>query len=327
MKVLFIGGTGVISSSCSELCIERGIDLYLLNRGKSFRTPPKEAKVISGDIRNYDEVKLLLSKHSFDVVVDWIAYNEEQVRADYNLFRDKVDQFIFISSASAYHKPTLKLPITEDTPLYNPFWKYSQAKIDCENFLMKKYDEEKFPVTICRPSHTYDKTKVPLKSDFTFLNRIKHGKKIIMHDDGNSLWTLTHTLDFAKGFVGLIGNPKTIGEAYHITSDEALTWNTIAETLAQKIGVEPNIAHVPSGFITKYDEEWGVGLIGDKANNMVFDNSKIKNIAPEFKAVISFDQGAKEIVDWYFSNKDWQVVNHELDILMDKIIDDFESTK
>jgi len=321
MKVLFIGGTGVISSSCSQLCLKKGYDLFLLNRGKSIRTAPEGAKIISGDINDVEAIKKLIEKEKFDSVVDWIAFSAENVKRDYELFRDKTEQYVFISSASAY-SPKRVLPITEETPLENPYWAYSRAKIDCENYLMEKYREEKYPVTIVRPSHTYDKTKNPIRVNYLPFYRMKNGKPIIIHDEGKSLWTLTHTKDFAKGFVGLLGNQKTIGEAYHITSDEVLTWNKIAETLAEKAGYEIKISHIPSEFIIKYDEEWGAGLFGDKANDAVFDNSKIKIIVPDFKATIPFSQGAAEIVEW-FSNPQNQNVDAKLDALMDKIISDY----
>ena len=322
MKILFIGGTGVISHSCSQLCIEKGYDLFLLTRGKSFRSTPPGANIINGDINDVDSIKKLLSAHKFDAVVDWIAFTQQNVERDFELFRDKTEQYIFISSASAY-SPKRKIPITEDTPLENPYWAYSRAKIDCENYLIEKYEKENFPVTIVRPSHTYDKTKTPLRADYLPFHRMKKGKPIIIHDEGKSLWTLTHTKDFAKGFVGLLGNKKSIGEKYHITSDEVLSWNKIAEILASKAGYELNIAHIPSGFIAKYDDEWGAGLFGDKANDAVFDNSKIKSIVPDFKPAIPFERGAEEIVKWY-SDPQNQIVDLKLDALMDKIILDYK---
>jgi nucleoside-diphosphate-sugar epimerase len=323
MKILFIGGTGVISSACSELCIEKGFELYLLNRSRSFRTPPLEARVINADIRDVQSVKTILAGEKFDVVVDWIAFTEENVKHDFELFRDKTGQYIFISSASAYHKPPLKLPITETIPLQNPFWDYSRKKIECENFLMKAYRENNFPVTICRPSHTYDKTKLPLYGGYTILNRIKYGEKIIIHGDGSTLWTLTNARDFANGFVGLLGNSKTIGEAYHITSDEALTWNQIAEIVAHEAGYNLKIIHLPVEFISKHDAEWGYNLFGDKGYDTVFDNSKIKSIVPDFNAAIPFSEGAKEIIEWH-SHPENQIVNTELNSAMDKMIDDFQ---
>jgi len=180
MKILFIGGTGVISTACSDLCIEKGFDLLLLNRNLSPRKTPNLARVINADIRNIRDVKIKLANEKFDVVVNWVAYNEEHVKNDFDLFKNTTDQYIFISSASAYNKPPLKLPITEDVPLHNPFWKYSQDKIDCEKYLMKMFEENQFPVTICRPSHTYDKTRFPLYGNYTAFHRMKHNKNVII---------------------------------------------------------------------------------------------------------------------------------------------------
>ncbi|MBS3944635.1 MAG: SDR family oxidoreductase [Melioribacter sp.] len=326
MKILFIGGTGVISSSCSELCIEKGFDLFLLNRGKSFRTPPQKAKLINADISDIKSVESALNNQSFDVIVDWIAFNENDVKRDYELFHNRTKQYIFISSASAYHKPPIKLPITEDVPLVNPFWKYSQAKIDCENFLMNRYLEDGFPVTICRPSHTYDKTKPALRMGYLPFHRMKNGKKIIIHGDGNTLWTLTHTRDFARGFFGLIGNINTIGQAYHITSNETVTWNQIAEILADKSGYELKLIHIPIDFIAQHDKDWGAELYGDKAYDTYFDNSKIKKIVPEFDAAIPLQSGAEEIADWYKQPSN-QTVNETLDNMMDIIISNYEKLK
>lgn len=326
MKILFIGGTGVISSSCSELCIERGYELYLINRGKSFRKPPLKAKILTADINDINSVRNVLANHQFDSVVDWIAFNENDVKRDYELFKDITKQYIFISSASAYHKPPVKLPITEDVPLVNPFWKYSQAKIDCEKFLMDKFQKENFPVTICRPSHTYDKTKPALRMGYLPLHRMKNGKKIIIHGDGNNLWTLTHTKDFAKGFIGLIGNPKTIGEAYHITSDKTITWNQIAEILANKSGYELKPIHIPIDFIAQHDKDWGAELYGDKAYDTYFDNSKIKSIVPDFSADTNFENDAEEIAEWYKQPSN-QIVNESMDNMMDLIISNYKKLK
>jgi nucleoside-diphosphate-sugar epimerase len=324
MKILFIGGTGVISSSCSELCIEKGFDLFLLNRGRSFRTPPQKAELIQADISDVRSFESALNNHSFDVVVDWIAFNENDVKRDYELFRNRTKQYVFISSASAYQKPPQKLPITEDVPLINPFWKYSQAKIDCENYLMKRYNENGFPITVCRPSHTYDKTKPALKASYLPFHRMKTGKKIIIPGDGKTLWTLTHTKDFAKGFLGLLGNQGTIGQAYHITSNETVTWNQIAEIFSRKAGYEPNLIHIPIDFISKYDYEWGAELYGDKAYDTYFDNTKIRDIVPDFQATIPFEEGAGEIAEWYKDTSN-QFLNAELDNKMDLIIREFEN--
>ena len=325
MKILFIGGTGVISTACSELCVEKGFDLYLLNRSLSIRKAPDAIKVINADIRDRQTVTTVLTKEKFDVVVDWIAYIDEHVKNDFEVFRDKTNQYIFISSASAYQKPPIKLPITESTNLSNPFWTYSQGKIDCEKFLMKMFREKDFPVTICRPSHTYDKTRFPLYGNFTAFNRMKQNKNVIIHGDGETLWTLTNAKDFAKGFIGLLSNKKTIGEAYHITSDEALRWNEIAKIIAEAAGMELKISHLPVDFIEKYDNEWGCNLLGDKGYSTVFDNSKIRTVVPDFKASIAYREGVKEVIDWY-SHKENQIVNTDLDDQMDKMIYDYNSS-
>ncbi len=320
MKILFIGGTGVISSACSELCVEKGHDLYLVTRGHSFRPPPNEARLFKGDIRDSRAMHALLKDHEWDVVVDWIAYTPEQIKADIELFQGKTKQFVLISSASAYQKPPERLPITESTPLSNPYWQYSRDKIACEKELFQALNKTGFPATIVRPSHTYDATKIPLKGGYLIFDRLKKGKKIIVHGDGTSIWTLTHHRDFAKGFVGLLGQPRAIGEAFHITSDEWLTWNQIAIFLANAAGYEADIIHIPSDFIARYDPEWGAGLLGDKAHSMVFDNTKIKHMVPDFEATISFQEGAKEIIEWYDSHPDQQFIDKDLDSGMEKMI-------
>lgn len=327
MKVLFIGGTGVISTEVSKLCIRQGIDLYLLNRGKSIRPFPEGAKHINIDYRDFDAMQDFLVNERFDSVVDWIAFTEDQIKHAHNLFKGKIDQFIFISSASAYQKPLPEGPITEKTPLENPFWEYSRNKIKCENYLMKAYKDEGFPVTICRPSHTYDQTKIPFNGDYSFLDRIKRGKEIIIHNDGNSKWTLTNSKDFAKGFVGLIGNPKTIGEAYHITSDATLTWNEIAETIARNLGAKLNAVHIPGEFIKKMDDDWGDGILGDKAYNGVFDNSKIKALVPGFKAEISFDDGIKDVIKFYEEHPELRIIDEDYNSKVDVIIESFKESR
>ena len=327
MKILFIGGTGVISSSCSDLCVERGIDLFLLNRGTSPRIAPAGATVLTGDIRDPNIVKRVLQGQDFDVVVDWIAYKKLDVEHGYELFRNRTSQYIFISSASVYQKPLLKLPLTEDTPLFNPYWEYAQAKIDCENYLMKQYRQKGFPVTIVRPSHTYDKTRTPIRLDYTLIHRLKLGKKILLHDDGTSLWTLTHTRDFARGIFGLFGNRKSLGEAYHITSDEVLSWNQIAKILADKTHSTLNIGYVPAEFVIPYDTDWGKNLTWDKRYPGIVDNSKIKNIVHEYKASIPFEHGAAEIAEWYDSHPEHQIVNQSFDAMMDKIFEDYDKLK
>ena len=319
MKVLFIGGTGIISSACSKLAIEKGLELFLLNRGKTSRPIPKSVKILIGDIRDKESVVKAIGKLKFDVVVDWVAYTREHIKTDLELFRNKTGQYVFISSASAYQTPPAKLPVTESTPLYNPFWKYSQNKIECEDRLVQAYREENFPVTIVRPSHTYDCTVLPFEGRYTVVDRMRKGKKVIVHGDGSSLWVLTHHKDFAKGFVGLLGNSHAIGEVFQITSDELLTWNQIFQIVAKAAGTTANILHVPSEVINRYNPEWGAGLLGDKAHSMIFDNSKIKRLVPDFTAAIPFSHGAEEIMTWHNADPSRQVVNTELDKQMDKI--------
>jgi len=321
MKVLFIGGTGIISSACSQLAVEKGIDLYLLNRGSTFLRPvPDKAKTITGDIRDKESVKSVLKDYQFDVVVDWIAFTPEHIQTDIELFKNKTGQYIFISSASAYQTPPLKLPVTEETPLDNPVWQYSRDKIACEELLFKNYKQTGFPVTVVRPSHTYDRTLLPNHGRWTEIDRMRKGKKVVVHGDGTSIWVLTHHRDFAAGLVGLLGNHRAIGEAFHITSDELLTWNGIFRLLAEAAGAEAHIVNVPSAFINAFDPGWGDGLLGDKTHSMLFDNSKIREFVPEFNPRIPFAEGAKEIINWYLDNPEQQKINNNYNILLDNII-------
>lgn len=318
MKVLFIGGTGTISTACVAEAVQQGIEVWLLNRGQSTKPIPDGVRVLRGDIRQVAETAELLKPYTFDAVVEWVAFGVEHITADLHLFRDRTAQYIFISSASAYQKPPRSLPITESTPLENPFWAYSRAKIACEDRLMQAYHQEQFPVTIVRPSHTYDRT-LPMRGGYTILDRMKKGQKVVVHGDGTSLWVLTHSKDFAKGFVGLLGNSQAIGEAYHITSDEVLTWNAIFETVAQAVGVEPHLFHVASETIARFDADWGDSLLGDKAHSVIFDNQKIKQLVPQFHCVIPFAQGAAETVAW-FENPANQVVNETFNHIQDEIV-------
>ena len=324
LKVLFIGGTGIISSACSELALERGLDLYLLNRGQSFRPTPPGATVLHGDIRNPESARAALGDLQFDAVVNWIAFTPEHIETDLALFNGRTRQYIFISSASAYQTPPVQLPITESTPLHNPYWAYSRAKIACEERLMQAYRQDGFPMTVVRPSHTYDKTLLPMDGGYTVVHRMRQGKKVIVHGDGTSLWTLTHHRDFAKAFVGLLGNSHALGETFHITSDELLTWNQIFQLVAQAAGVEPNIVHIPSDFLARFSADWGASLLGDKAHSVIFDNSKIKRAVPDFVAAIPFSQGAREIMAWYDADPARQKVNAEIDQRMDDIIAAYE---
>ncbi|HPG40152.1 MAG TPA: SDR family oxidoreductase [bacterium] len=326
MKVLFIGGTGTISSACSQLAVERGIDLYLLNRGvTTIRPIPEQAKLINGDIRDKERLRTILRDHSFDVVVDWVAYTPQHIETDIELFRHKTGQYVFISTASAYQKPLVKLPVTEDTPLDNPFWQYSRDKIACEELLFKTWRHTGFPVTVVRPSHTYDQTRLPNHGRWTEIDRMKRGLPVVVHGDGTSVWVLTHHRDFARGLVGLLGNARAIGEAFHITSDELLTWNGIFRILAGEAGGTANIINVPSAFINAFDPEWGAGLLGDKAHSMIFDNSKIKEFVPDFKCTIPFSQGAREIIGWFNAHPEWRKVDENYNQLLDRIITAYQS--
>jgi nucleoside-diphosphate-sugar epimerase len=321
MKVLFIGGTGIISSACSELALEQGIDLYLLNRGQSARPVPGGVKILQADIRQPDSVMDVLGDLTFDSVVDWVAYIPKQVQVDIELFRERTRQYIFISSASAYQTPPAYLPVQESTPLHNPFWEYSRHKADCEAVLEKAGQEEGFPFTIVRPSHTYDRTLLPFHGGYTTLGRMRAGKPVVVHGDGTSLWTLTHHRDFASGFVPLLGNPHALGHNFHITSDEWLSWNQIYEIVAQAAGVEAHLVHVPSELIAAYDPVWGASLLGDKAHSMIFDNSKIKRLVPQFQPSIPFWKGAQEIIAWYDEDVSRQVVDPDIDQLQDRLVD------
>lgn len=322
LKVLFIGGTGIISSACSPLALEHGVELTLFNRGNThrLRPVPDGARVITGNIHNPHEMAAVLENQSFDVVVNWIAFTPEDVERDIRLFGGKVGQYVFISSASAYQKPVPGLPITEQTPLDNPFWAYSRAKQACEEHLLAAYRETGFPATIIRPSHTYDKTLLPFHGGFTVLQRMLRGEKVVIHGDGTSLWVMTHHTDFARGFVGVLGRQEALGEAYHITSDELLTWNQIYAMVAEAAGVEVQPVYIPSTVIAQHDPDWGASLLGDKAHSVIFDNSKIKALVPTYKAAIPFRQGCQEIVDWYLQNPEMQKVDQAHSAAMDHLI-------
>lgn len=325
MKVLFIGGAGNISTAVSKLAIERGIDLYVLNRGVTSVHLPG-AQVITADIQQREQARTALAGHEWDVVVNWIAFTEEDIERDLALFRGKTRQYIFISSASAYQKPLSHPIITEATPLTNPFWQYSRDKIACEDRLTRAYREEGFPMTIVRPSHTYD-TVIPVAMggwrEYSVIDRLKKGKKIIIHGDGTSLWTITHADDFARGFLGLTGNQKAIGHAFHITSDEVLTWNQIYEMVAQAFGVELNAVHIASEFICGIEPGLTGTLIGDKAVSAIFDNTKIKRFVPGFQATIPFQEGIARTAAWFEADADRQVVGPKNEMI-DRVLRAYE---
>ena len=328
MKILFIGGTGNISSAISSLLLEQGHELYLLNRGIHKVMLPIGAIELYGDIYNEAEVEKLLDDKIFDVAVDFIAYLEEDVERDWRLFRNRVKQYIFISSASAYQKPVRNYLITESTPLVNPYWQYSRDKAACEAALMEYHANDNFPVTIVRPSHTYGNSFIPLalhgkKGDWQTLKRIREEKPVLIPGDGTSLWTVTHNSDFAKGFIGLMANPHAIGQAIHITSDEALTWTQIYETIADKLGVTLNPVYVPSQLLANAGQSFGYdyrgGLFGDKMHSVLFDNTKLKRLVPDYVATTRFDQGIGHTVAHFLIHPELQVEDPDFDIFCDKI--------
>ena len=330
MKALFIGGTGLISSACSELALERGIELFILNRSRSEKYPlPEGARLLVGDVHG-DEASLaaLLASHEFDTVVDWIAFTPQDVERDLRLFSGRTNQFVFISSASAYQKPPSHYLITEETPLENPFWEYSRNKIACEELLMQAHRQQHFPVTIVRPSLTYGPSQISLcvnswEHPYTVIDRMKHGRPVIIPGDGTSLWVLTWNADFAKGFLGLLGNPKTIGEAYHITSDEVLTWNQVYQEVGRALGVDLHIVHVPSDLIAAYDPNAVGSLIGDKINSSVFDNSKIKNLVPDFNCTVPWSEGMRRTLAWFEADPSHQTIDERLNNIWDKILAEY----
>jgi len=301
LTVLFIGGTGIISSAAAVRALELGHDLTLLNRGSSSTRPaPAGAEVLTGDVSDPASIRRALGDRHFDVVVDFVAFTPDQVQADIDLFTGRAGQYVFISSASAYQKPVASLPILESSPLRNPFWQYSRDKIACEDLLVGAHRDHGFPVTIVRPSHTYDRTSVPLTGGWTVIDRMRRGLEVVVPGDGTSLWTLTHHADFARAFVGLLGLPAAVGDVFHITSDEALPWDQIYTTLAAAAGVDdPQLVHVASESVAVVEPEWGPGLLGDKAHSVVFDNSKVKAFVPGWRATTSWATGAREIVEWF----------------------------
>ena len=320
MKALFIGGNGIISADCSRLAVQRGWDLTLLHRGIDSTRPPIDGvSTLVGDATDAASVREAVGSRTFDVVVNFRAFTPDQVHADVELFGGRTGQYVFISSASAYRKPVVRLPITESTPLRNPFWRYSRDKIACEDLLLAAYREDDFPATIVRPSHTYDPTLVPFDGGWTMVDRMRRGRPTVVHGDGTSFWTLTHARDFALGFVPLLGDPRVLGDGIHITTDEHLTWDDVARGLATAAGTTADIVHVGSARLTRAVPEWTDGLLGDKAHSLIFDNAKIKSLVPDFVATTTWAQGAREIVDWYDAHPDHQVVDHALDAKLDAL--------
>jgi nucleoside-diphosphate-sugar epimerase len=330
MKVLFIGGTGNISIAATRLAAERGIEVTLLRRGQRVASLPADVRTVMADIADGAAVAAALGTQSFDAVVDWIAFTPADIERDIQLFRDRTRQFVFISSASAYQKPCGHYLITESTPLANPYWQYSRDKIACEERLMKAYREEGFPITIVRPSLTYGDTQIVLavnswQKSWTAVDRMRRGKKVIVPGDGSSLWVITHNSDFAQGLVGLLGHRQAIGHAFHITGDEAMTWDQFYQITAQAAGVEAKIVHIPSDFITACMPEELGNLTGDKAVSVVFDNSKIKRFVPGYCAKVPFVQGIQRTIDWFDADPGRQQIDEQANAAWDKLIGAYES--
>ncbi len=323
-SVLILGGTGTISTEVVRRAVAVGHQVTVLNRGRSAGSGrpslPPEVRVLTADVRDAAAVRAVLGGQDYDVVVDFLAFVPDHIRTDLELFSGRTGQYIFISSASAYQTPPARLPVTESTPLRNPFWRYSRDKIACEDLLVATYRETGFPMTIVRPSHTYDAASVPIDGGWTVVDRMRRGLPVVVPGDGTSLWTLTHSRDFAVAFVGLFCEPRTLGQAFHITGDDALPWNRIFTDIARAAGVEPTLVHVPSDAIARHDPDLGAGLLGDKAHSMVFDNSLIRTIVPGWQALTTFAQGAREIVAWHNADPRRQVVDERLNALFDKLV-------
>lgn len=319
MKILFIGGTGNISSAVSKKLIADGHQLTLYNR----KSPLSGAIHIAGDIGNERETSAKLGQQYWDVVVNWIGFTAKDAERDVRLFSGKCKQYIFISSASCYNNPGDGQAIKESLELGNPYWDYSRAKIAAEKSLFLAHQTQDFPLTVVRPSHTYSRV-IPLTigawTDYNTIMRMKHNKPIIVQDDGESLWTLTHASDFAKGFIGLLGNTYALGEAVHITSDEVLSWNTIYQQTATALGVKANIVHIPTKDIVKVMPEEKGSLLGDKAVTSRFDNSKIKQLVPSFKASIRFSEGIKETLEWFEADKARQVIDADIETKIEQLL-------
>ena len=330
MRILFIGGTGIISTACTKLAAQRGFEVTLLTRGRHEGTVPPGVTVLNLDVKDKAAAARALAGASFDAVVDWIAFVPEDVERDLELFSGHTSQFIFISSTSAYQRPATHYLITESTPLANAYWDYSRNKIACEERLMKAYRETGFPVTIIRPSLTYGDTQIPLvlnswEKPYTMIDRILKGKKVAVPGDGSSLWVITHNSDFAKGLVGLLGHPQAIGHAFHITSDEVMTWDQWYRIVGAAIGVEPRIVHIPSDFLIACLPQLQGTLIGDKSVSVVFDNSKIKRFVPGYCATTSFAHGIRQTLAWFEADPSRKQIDATLNAALDKVIDAYEN--
>jgi nucleoside-diphosphate-sugar epimerase len=330
MKILFIGGTGIISMASTALAAKRGIDVTLLTRGQHEAKLPPGVKTLTADVNDPTlPQRLQQESQEFDAVVDWIAFTTADIERDLKLFHGRTRQFVFISSTSAYQKPQTHYLMTESTPLANPYWDYSRNKIACEERLMRAYREEGFPITIVRPSLTYGETQIPLvlnswQKSYTAVDRMIRGQKLIVPGDGSSLWVITHNTDFAKGLVGLLGQQQAIGHAFHITSDEVLTWDQIFRIVGNAVGVEPQLVHIPSDFVSACIPEKLGTLTGDKSVSVVFDNSKIKRFVPTYCATTTFAEGIRQTLAWFDADPSRKQIDHQVNATMDKLIAAYE---
>ncbi len=337
MKALFIGGTGTISMAIVRRLAEKtDWEVWLLNRGRRAADVPAGVHMITADVSDEKDVAEKLKDHFFDTVCEFIGFTQDQVERDWRLFRDKTRQYIYISSASAYLKPAAGYIITEGTTLANPYWEYSRNKIACEEFLMKKHREEGFPVTIVRPSHTYDERSVPVavhgnKGSWQVIRRIMDGKPVIIPGDGSSLWTLTFNTDFARGFVGLMGNRHAIGEAFQITGDETLTWDQILQTVADALDKKLIPYHVSADFLAAAGKPYGYDyageLLGDKSVSVVFDNRKLKRAVPDMKTAVPFHVGVRKVLDYILAHPECQTEDPDFDAWCDRVISALEKAK
>ncbi len=330
MRVLFIGGTGNISLAVTQLAAARDIEMTLLRRGQRRAEVPEGVRTVVADIADEAGVAKAIGDQHFDAVVDWIAFTPDQIERDIRLFRGRTNQFIFISSASAYQRPVVHYLITESTPLINPYWQYSRDKIACEERLMLAYREEGFPITIVRPSLTYGNTQIVLavnswQKSWTAIDRMRRGEKVIVPGDGSSLWCITHNSDFAKGFVGLLGHTQAVGHAFHITSDEVMTWDQFYRITAEAAGVEAQIVHIASDFLGACNPDEIGSLTGDKASSVVFDNSKIKRFVPDYCATVPFARGIERTIDWFDAEPARRVIDDEANARWDATIDAYEA--
>jgi nucleoside-diphosphate-sugar epimerase len=322
VRLLFLGGTGIISTASVRLAVQRGHEVTVLNRGRTTKRPlPAEVEGLTADVNDPESVDRALGSREFDVVAQFRAFTPEHVRHDVERFRDRTGQYVFISSASAYQKPPGSVPVTESTPLKNPFWQYSRDKIACEDLLVAAYRDDDFPAVIVRPSHTYDDTLLPTLGGWTDIARMRAGKPVVVHGDGTTQWTLTHSDDFAVGFVGLLGRPEAEGNAYTITGDSAPTWDQVYTWLGRAAGAEPTLVHVASETIAKELPDHGPGLVGDKAHSMVFDTTKLRRLVPEFTTPIPYAEGARRVLAWYDAHPEAQETDEALDAAFDRLVE------